>query len=88
MQLGPNGRQRLVATARHMEMTLALPVQALLAEIAMAAFQHRHQQVALLFFVESGDAGHGRSVAKISPQSIPDCNAFLGALRRRNAVFP
>jgi hypothetical protein len=40
-------------------MTLALPVQALLAQIAVTAFQHRQEQVALLFFVKGGGVGHG-----------------------------
>jgi hypothetical protein len=42
-----------------MEMPLPLAIQALLAQIAVPALQHRQQQMALLFFVQGGGFGHG-----------------------------
>ena len=62
--LGADGGHRLMPAARDMEMSLALPVQALLAEVAVAAFEHGHQQVTLLFAVECGDLGHGTRVGR------------------------
>jgi hypothetical protein len=53
-----------------------LPIQALLTQVAVTAFQHRQQQVALLFFIERGGGNHGLIMGQISQQIPSNGNAF------------
>ena len=61
-QLCTEGAQPFVPAARHMEMSLALPVQAFLPHVGQPALQHHTQQVAALLFVEGRGCGFSHAV--------------------------